>query len=159
MLLRFRSILKGNRFMRNVGSRNILSGALCAICFFTHRRHPFKPVAPSAQYVRLRTGVATTVHSEPTRSHRQVQVKRLRVPTRYGRGNSQCGNRPHSAKPPIKPLSGIAFRPSVSSNGMLPTHEPDPLIGALTMTTTRSPAHSISSNSGNSGSLPGGIIL
>ena len=58
MLLRFWPILKGNRFIRNVGSRNILPGALRAICLLTHQRHPFKSVAPSAQYVRLRTGVA-----------------------------------------------------------------------------------------------------
>jgi hypothetical protein len=58
MVLRFRSILKANRFLRTIGSRNILPGALRAICFLTHQRHPFKPAEPSAQYVLLRTGLA-----------------------------------------------------------------------------------------------------
>ena len=80
MVLRFRSILKANRFLRTIGSRNILPGALRAICFLTHQRHPFKPAEPSAQYVLLRTDWPTTVPIKPTRSHRQVQVKRLKVP-------------------------------------------------------------------------------
>jgi hypothetical protein len=140
MLLRFSSILKADRFRRNVGSRNILSGALRAICFLTHRRHPFKPVEPPAHYVRLRTGaaydniqqtyaVATAGTSEKTKSSntirtRQSEAKAVRILRNL----------------PLKPLSCIAFRASISCKGMSSVSPPSPLTGALTMTRARSPA-------------------
>lgn len=160
MLLRFRSILKANRFMRAIGSRNILPGALRAICFLTHRRHPFKPVEPSAHYVRLCTGAAYD-------SSQQTYAVAPACTSEKTKGSNTIRRRERPKRVPFAFCKATPSSHSVVSRfGQVYPHTNVRHL-KIPLVTRRvnhddSPfarAHHIFSSSGNSGLVFGGFIL